>query len=481
MTSPLHNPSRPTDAADSPAVLFIFDDAIAESRNLRHAFHQPTKQADNPQLSPDRPYEDQRLQVWGSLLRWKNGWRQLGNTFGASAQAMIFALDSDDGRHWYRADLGLHDIDGSRQNSVLFPPDADGSWRFLPSLIEHPAPPDERWRYLLYTWLKPGGKSRAERAGLHLHRSADGLHFEPVTTEPILTPGDYGPMKSNDVVAVYYDAQAKCFTLYAAVMIPQEPAQRVAWDNCPHLSRQLAQWKSDDGIHWTDQRMMLTPDRHEPAWQQYYGVTVSPYEGLWTGFPLYYHVREQFMQPHAIYSRDRLNWERLSRQPFLPCGDSPDRWDFGAIMLSWDFVRLDDQLVFVYSGSSAREHTNRAIFRMGTATLRLDGFASVSPGGAEALDAELTTVPFPAAAGKRLLLNTMPDYHKDAWLEVEALTADGKPIEGYTFADAGRIAGDDVRLPISWGGRATLPHDRGPIRLRIRLHQQRLFALRFGK
>jgi len=300
----------------------------------------------------------------------------------------------------------------------------------VPSLIRHPAPPDESWTYLLYAW------GWGERQGLFGHKSRDGLRFERFSEQPLLSWGCFGARSTNDVVMTNWDRRQKRFVMYATILLPQAPTERTPWDNAPRLRRCIGRLESRDGVTWSEPELILAPDRNEPEWQQYYGMTVSEYEGLWIGFPRYYH-------------------------------------------LSWDFLRRGDELIFIYGGSTHREHTVRMEMALGVASLRRDGFVSLAPGGAEAVEAEIVTVPLAGAAGRGVILNTEPDWRHDSWFSVEAQTADGSSLKGYRFEDCGHVEDTGVACRMRWGTQTRLPADRGHLRLRIRLHRQRLYAIRF--
>ena len=103
---------------------------------------------------------------------------------------------------------------------------------------------------------------------------------------------------------------------------------------------------------------------------------------------------------------------------------------------------------------------------------------SVAPGGADPEDASLTTVPLPGAAGAELLMNTEPDWPAGAWIGVEVRDAGGRAIEGYCLDDCGRMEADGTEVPVRWGGKARLPEGKGPLRVHVHLHRQRLYAMR---
>lgn len=465
---------------DGRAVLFFDDGFLEERNNVRLRYHTPAKCPDSAVMEPELPWEGGRIQPWGSVFPWEGKWRVLCNGY-CTPENGVFLLETEDGKKWTRPSLGLHEYNGSKDNSLLRPNPCPGNgFEFLPSLIRHPNPPDGSWTWLLYLWQRGSTADGGRFCGLYVLKSADGLRFEKAREEPILeSRHGYGPGLCNDVVSVYYDTQAGCFTMYGAVMLPVAPGNEVPWDNVPNAVRRIARWDSADGLEWDGPHYILEPDRDEPARQQYYGMTVSEYEGLWLGFPLYYHVAEQFMHPHLLVSHDRRVWNRLSRLPFIPSGDTPVRWDHGGIFPAWDFLRLGDELIFPYGGLNQREHTGRSRMSFGYATLRKDGFVSLSPGGAGAQWCSFQSVPIRNAGGKMLRLNTAPDWHTDErWVSVAVETADGGPVPGYALEDCGHVEADGTAVAIRWGDRTRLPEMDG-LRLRVELMRQQLFAIRF--
>jgi hypothetical protein len=107
---------------------------------------------------------------------------------------------------------------------------------------------------------------------------------------------------------------------------------------------------------------------------------------------------------------------------------------------------------------------------IGRARWRLDGFVSLDgdfQGGV------VETVPL-RLQGSRLELNVDAAHGSAA---VELLSADGKPLDGYTLGECRAAGSDAVRHPVRWTARDRVPTDR-PVRLRFHLRNASLYGFR---
>ena len=134
---------------------------------------------------------------------------------------------------------------------------------------------------------------------------------------------------------------------------------------------------------------------------------------------------------------------------------------------------VGDEIRFYYTGISGRHwntyHKDVPDHAVGLATLRLDGFVSVET----STEGTLTTKPL-VFLGDTLVVNASAE---GGTLVVEALDADGKPIEGFTRADCAPINTDSVRHIVTWKGNPDchLLQAR-PIKLRFYLKNAKLFS-----
>ena len=92
---------------------------------------------------------------------------------------------------------------------------------------------------------------------------------------------------------------------------------------------------------------------------------------------------------------------------------------------------------------------------------------------------EFVTVPL-RYEGDTLELNL--DTSGGGYAQVELLDEGGKPIPGYTRAEASLLCGNSVKRPVSWGTRRSIGSLAGKLmRLRCYLRDSKLYAFQFRK
>jgi len=65
---------------------------------------------------------------------------------------------------------------------------------------------------------------------------------------------------------------------------------------------------------------------------------------------------------------------------------------------------------------------------------------------------------------------------------VQIESPDGKPLEGYTFADCQELIGNEIDRVVVWKGKSDLESLAGkPVRLRFQLKDADVYALQFVK
>ena len=179
-------------------------------------------------------------------------------------------------------------------------------------------------------------------------------------------------------------------------------------------------------------------------------------------------------------SRDGVNFQRCGgRRPFLSPGPEGS---FSSRMV-WGMphpVRMGDELWIYYSGTN-RDHDglvdpagDRLLSGIGRAVIRLDGFVSADAGYG---GGEIVT-PVVRFEGKRLELNL--DTGGGGAVRVELQDAEGRPLGGYTEADASWICGNSVRMPVRWGKSGDVGALAGkPVRIRFVMRDCKLYAFQF--
>ena len=204
--------------------------------------------------------------------------------------------------------------------------------------------PSRRWK-MLY-WDRP---ERHAVAGICLAVSPDGLNWQPLKKEPLIT-------NYNDA-ASFIDANRDIDTLikgnyfiYQQVWKynPKLPLER---DNLKGMHRIIAIWTAgnvDD--RWRGPMTILEPDAEDAADTQFYHMVPFHYQQGYRAFLLIHHTTDQTMDVQLVRSSDGFVWEReLNRQPILPLGEK-GRFDCGMSMIAGPPVRWRDKVLVYYNG-----------------------------------------------------------------------------------------------------------------------------------
>ena len=131
--------------------------------------------------------------------------------------------ESRDGIHWNRPKLGIHEVRGTKQNNVVLAR-SRGCHNLAPFVDTHPnCPPSQRYKAL-------GGTGKP---GLLAFASADGLHWEQLQPEPVITQGAFDSQNN-----AFWSVSEKQYVCYF----------RVFRDG----KRWIARTTSKDFIHWTE-------------------------------------------------------------------------------------------------------------------------------------------------------------------------------------------------------------------------------------
>lgn len=93
-----------------------------------------------------------------------------------------------------------------------------------------------------------------------------------------------------------------------------------------HIDRRITSLLSEDLIDWSDPLLVLSPSPFDPPLTQYYGMTVTPLDGIFLGFLQLYYTDEDDpvhtkmagkVDAALVYSYNGLAWSRASDQPMV--------------------------------------------------------------------------------------------------------------------------------------------------------------------
>jgi hypothetical protein len=472
--------------------LFIDDHVIDDMQGVRKQLHQPVKYENNPVLKRDKPWEKSGP-GYGTIIydaeekRFK-AWYENWNQDEESTAALLYAT-SLNGIDWHK-EL----VDKENGTNVVVPPNIRA---FQASgIMKDRLETDPAKRYKMLFVCKPDGTAKSLMTSAAY--SADGIQWTAYPDLPII------PF-SDTQSCPFWDVKHR---RYVALLRFGPPNTRI-----------VSRIESEDFLTWSPKVTVMRRTRIDvPLNTQFYQTAPFAYGNYYFGVMAAYH--NESLKPitdeapwtdrknlHLIYSRNGLTWSRVGKNGaiptrelnedkdwkqialdavFLPYGERDKEWDWGTVspIFTPQPIIVNDEIWFYYTGIDAKnwwtwsgdppkldpmpKEPNKGI---GVAKLRVDGFVSIDAGTEMGT---LTTKPL-VFLGDTLVVNANAEGGS---LVVEALDADGKPIEGFTRADCAPINTDSVRHIVTWKGNPDchLLQARS-IKLRFHLKNAKLFSI----
>ena len=412
-------------------------------------------------------------------------------------QATCYA-ESGDGLTWTKPSLGLVEIEGSKDNNIMW--DGVGSHNLSVFLDGNPnCAPDARYK-AVGRGRPLGNEPSPYQHGLYALKSPDGIHWRTIQDEPVITDGKFD---SHNIV--FWDSVLGAYRAYWR-------DSRKRDKNVPD-GRDVRTAVSGDGVTWRNLRMLqYDPGRRGSADKdgkahQYYTNGIHPYPRaphILMGFPMRYIDRgwtESTDELPELRARKRASKQlrrlatALTDTLFIVSRDGTEFYVWPEAFVrpgikrsgSWFYGDAKVALGFVETKSSFHESgPNELSFyvqengriddpgQLRRHTLRLDGFASLN---ADLRGGTALTKPF-VFSGNRLEIN----YSTSAGgsLRIGFQDANGKSIPGYSLKDCDLLYGDQVDRIVTWDKNANLKFLSGKaIRMLIELKDADLFAFRF--
>ncbi|MCC7263466.1 MAG: hypothetical protein IT369_13195 [Candidatus Latescibacteria bacterium] len=448
--------------------LFVDFRDVERRENICHQYHQARKYGTHPVLRQEAAWEKHpgmtASVIYDEQERLFKAWYMAGFYAPGAAHVQCLAL-SEDGIHWWRPALRLHEALGSKENNLVIPAAYHEGQDHFETVLKDVGDPDAARRYKAIGWSSYDWEGPL--SGIYTATSPDGLTWRH-TPEPVFRfhprPGtaDLGPV--GDAQAMMVDTLKG---RYAAFL--RGGASR------------LLSW-SEDFVHWTPPKPFLTALHDEEGLYNNTGfVYGDQYLGILTHFDKGPLAQSQTLR--LLSSRDGESWARIPGEPLVGLGEIGG-WDrFQLLLTGAPPIRVGDQLFIYYRGTARRhnkvpaEYDPRIIpdqdprsMAIGLATLRVDGFASVSA----SYDGGVLTTRLLRAGGEELRLNLKADYGQ---VFVECLDEEDRVIPGFGREDCVPLQMDAVAAPVRWQGKPGLgPLREGPFKLRFHLHNARLYS-----
>jgi len=337
----------------------------------------------------------------------------------------------------------------------------------------------------------------SSQSGLLPFKSADGLHWKPMTDKPIL--GGIGAFDSQNLA--FWDPNIQKYRAYWRIFTAGVTTDKV-WK--PAGIRAIRTATSDDLIQWGPHTDLTYQD--SPP-EQLYTNQVKPYHRaphILLGFPTRYvdrgwsdsmralperdhrEIRSSSSKRYGtaitegllMASRDGVKFKRWNEAFLRPGVQRPGSWNYGHQYMAWHVVETKSTIagapneLSLYASESYWTGKGSALRRY---SLRLDGFVSISaPMSGGELSTKLLTF-----EGARLRTNFASSA--TGGMRVEIQDESGEPVPGFTLADCSPVFGDSHDRVISWKGGSDVGKLAGKaVRLRIELKDADLYSLQFG-
>lgn len=402
--------------------------------------------------------------------------------------------ESDDGIHWRKPNLNLHDFRGSKANNIVL---ASGPMGKANLDAAHPAVfKDANPAAPAHARYKATVRSDDKKAhGLIALQSPDGFHWSPMSESPVITNGAFDSQNLAfwDPATNQYRAYWRAFT--------GGVTNGETWK--PEGLRAIRTGTSPDFLHWKQSDDLRYVD--SPA-EQLYTNQVKPYHRaphLLIGFPTRYLERDTHPSLEALpepdhrqqrstasrrygtaiteallmASRDGVLFHRWNEAFLRPGAERPGTWNYGHQYIGWHLVETKSNLpgapneLSLYASESYWTGDSSEVRRY---SLRLDGFVSVNAGynGGDLLTRALRF------DGGNLNLNFATSAAGAVRVELQDLQ--GRPLPGFSAAECDELFGDTVGRTVTWNGSADVSKlANTPIKIRFVLKDADLYAYQF--
>ena len=395
-----------------------------------------------------------------------------------SEEEVTCCAESTDGRHWSKPELGLFEVMGTRQNNVVLMKAHTSSHNFSPFRDTRPeVPENERFKAL-------GGTM--EGGGLMAWKSADGLRWEKLSPEPVITKAmvPYKYMFDSQNVPFWSAAENKYVAYYRVF---EQGIRRIVRSE----SKDFREWSAPVLLGYR------TPGTQAPIEHLYTNQT-HPY---FRAPHLYVAVSARFMpgrrvltdeQAAAIkvnpgYFKDTSDaifmttrpaegrehvgvYDRTFLEGFIRGGIGAQNWVSRTNYPALNVVPIGPNEMSLYVNQDYAQPTAH----MRRYSLRTDGFASLHCGYA---GGHAVTKPV-VFAGRELALNFSTSAAGGVKVGFEDV--EGKAVPGFSLEDCVMQIGNELERKVTWKSGSDVSALAGKaVRLRFSMKDADIFAFQF--
>jgi len=409
-------------------------------------------------------------------------------------------LESTDGIHWEKPNLGLVKFEGSRENNLLnvrfcrfsigkaAPSCTDSK---MSVFIDPNAPPEERYKTVWtskitqeefrkkYKDKRPWSyyaveKPAPEVAVLKAAVSPDGYRWKELP-DPIT-------IEMNDTQDIcYFDKKLQKYVLYTRDRMVGSRAPGIPYPGGFHKRvsrRAIGRTESKNFRQFPLSEIIIEPESDMLPTDHFYTncyTTIPGASDHHLMFPTVYNCGDDDTRLLLYSSYNGKNWHRVPGPPLLdsqPFGEP----DGGCFFASPNLVeRPNGDWILPYRGFDVPHKYPRGNYRCESGLLvwqkgRLVGIEAPEVG-------EFSTVAF-ILPGSKLRINALTK--RAGYIKVEVVDFDGNPIKGHTFEDSDPIIGDQYRKIVTWNEDSDLGVAPGtPVWFRFKMKFAKLYCLDF--
>lgn len=363
---------------------------------------------------------------------------------GAHPEVTCYA-ESTDGIHWTKPELGLHEFGGSKANNIILT--CLGTHCFVAFKDENPdCPPQAR-----YKGISSGVGGAKAPKGLYVFQSADGIRWELIKDEPVITEGAFDSQN-----LAFWHPLEKQYVDYHRIFV-----NRV---------RAIMRSTSPDYVTWSKPQLLTYPGVPD---QHLYTNAIRPYPRaphVYVGFPTRYLPEGQNVEPLFMSSRDGVTFDRWS-EPVIPQSAPEDRAGNRSNYMANGLVVLpgNDREYAVYGTEAYYTGPDCRLRRF---TYRLDGFVSLHAGSEEGT---LITKPL-TYEGDSLLLNFAAP---EGTVWVSMYPADDADCSGKPLARSEVLSGDEIDQTVPFAGGKVADFSGRPVRLCFSVKNADVYSFKF--
>lgn len=457
----------PAVALGSRRELFVDRFLIDRLEGARLALHPPRDEGEVFRF--DRPWEG-RFCGYCTVIRDGEKFRlyyrgQPENRGDGSDTEVTCLAESTDGRKFTRPVLSRYEVRGSRENNVVLTNAAPLSHNFSPFLDTRPGvPAEERYKAL----------SGTRTSGLVAQVSADGVHWRKLRDKPVITQGAF----DSQNVAFWSAAEGQYLCYFR--IFKQIGGGGVRW---------ISRTTSKDFVNWTPPVEMSfgeAPPEHlytnqtHPYFRAPH-LYVATAARFFPGRQVITEEQARAIQVDPSYFKDTSDavlltsrggerYDRTFLEAFVRPGIGLENWVSRTNYPALNVVQTGPTEMSLY----VQHNYGQPTAHLRRYSLRLDGFASLQ---APYSGGEMVTRPF-TFTGKRLWLNFATSAAGGVRVEVQ--DAEGKPLPGYSLAEARELIGNEIERPAAWkAGEEVAALAGKTVRLRFVMKDADVYSLHF--